>query len=207
MDKTVLNTKNIVSGNAYENLSAYEKAWIELRNFELKPNLASLKNAADKLLKELETNKRHVNSYFCLAYIFFALNDLRNSYKYLSFGEKLCKKVPDGIQKFKNEELMPKLRKSSANRSSISQSDIRSKFANEIPRPEPVKARVSENSNFKRIMNQNKNVSRISKAYNQYNPETIKASRPSNTSFNPESVSMPQPIKAKISGKSKLWEV
>lgn len=92
-------------------LKVYEEALDELKKFQQNPNIIKLKLAGDKLVEVLKYNKQHAESYFCLSVIFYILDSYKASVKYLSFGERLSKKIPEDVIKFKNEILIPEMKK------------------------------------------------------------------------------------------------
>jgi len=80
---------------------AYEDAVIALKEFEDDPDKEKLEEASNKLLESLQYNPDHVQSYICLAYVFFVLGDSAWAFKYIITAESLMPDLPEEIMEFK----------------------------------------------------------------------------------------------------------
>jgi hypothetical protein len=95
--KTKVQKKRVqVSGDAYEDAVAI------LQEFEMDPDKEKLEDASNKLLASIQYNPDHVQSYICLAYIFFMLGDSAWAFKYIITAESLMPDLPEEIWDFKN---------------------------------------------------------------------------------------------------------
>lgn len=82
---------------------AYEDAVVALKEFEKEPNKEKLEGASNKLLASLQYNSEHVQSYICLAYVFFVLGDNEFAFKYMITAESLMPDLPEEIMQFKQK--------------------------------------------------------------------------------------------------------
>jgi len=82
---------------------AYEDALLALKDFEKEPDKERLEDAAGKLLESLQYNPEHVQSYICLAYVFFVLGDSEFAFKYMVTAESLMPELPEEIMQFRQK--------------------------------------------------------------------------------------------------------
>jgi hypothetical protein len=82
---------------------AYEEAVAALLEFEKDPDKDLLEEASNKLLASIQYNPEHVQSYICLAYVFFVLDDPAWAFKYIITAESLIPDLPDEVWDLKQK--------------------------------------------------------------------------------------------------------
>ena len=88
-------------GNTAEEI--YQEAFKTLKNFSINHNIELLREAGENLAKVIEFNKKHFDSYICLAYIFHILDNDQFALKYLREAQEIKPDLPYNIELFKEE--------------------------------------------------------------------------------------------------------
>ena len=84
----------------------YNSAITELENFKSTKDKIHLENSVEKLIECISLKRTEPKSYIKLAYIFFVLDEISTSVKYLNAAKSLDNDLPDVVrlQKLISEE-------------------------------------------------------------------------------------------------------
>lgn len=140
-------------------LSKYEEALGILENFSKNPNLKFLQEASYKLLDYIREYRNHAPSYFCLSYIFYALDNTEFAMKFMKEAEQISPDVPDELKKLRNKILNEGARYKSyefdTNKQvsfSMPSKPSPAKTLADVKMPVPIKVSVNKTSSFWKVM-------------------------------------------------------